>query len=149
MSFSNTWQWKVKVKSLSPVRLFLTPWTTYSPPGSSIHEIFQARGLEWGATAFSNRTEVWKKSTTYSNWENKLSNNMNNIVLEFYFFIILFFCKKNSRDLESQTNWQTEIDNRFLKSTTHTKNKNWWIWISWLVKLIVLNQCQFCFDNSL
>ena len=25
-----------------------------SPPGSSVHGIFQARGLEWGATAFSN-----------------------------------------------------------------------------------------------
>ena len=24
-----------------------------SPPGSSVHGIFQARGLEWGATAFS------------------------------------------------------------------------------------------------
>ena len=24
-----------------------------SPPGSSIHEIFQARVLEWGAIAFS------------------------------------------------------------------------------------------------
>ena len=24
-----------------------------SPPGSSIHGIFQARGLEWGAIAFS------------------------------------------------------------------------------------------------
>ena len=24
-----------------------------SPPGSSIHGIFQAKGLEWGATAFS------------------------------------------------------------------------------------------------
>ena len=24
-----------------------------SPPGSSIHGIFQARGLDWGATAFS------------------------------------------------------------------------------------------------
>ena len=27
ISFSNTWRWKVKVKSLSPVRLFATPWT--------------------------------------------------------------------------------------------------------------------------
>ena len=26
-----------------------------SPPGSSIHRIFQARVLEWGAIAFSNR----------------------------------------------------------------------------------------------
>ena len=27
MSFSNTWKWKVKVKSLSCVRLLATPWT--------------------------------------------------------------------------------------------------------------------------
>ena len=26
-----------------------------SPPGSSVHGIFQARVLEWGATAFSDR----------------------------------------------------------------------------------------------
>ena len=33
-------------------RLFATPWTG-SPPGSSVHEIFQARILEWAATSFS------------------------------------------------------------------------------------------------
>ena len=27
ISFSNVWKWKVKVKSLSHVRLFATPWT--------------------------------------------------------------------------------------------------------------------------
>ena len=27
ISFSNAWKWKVKVKSLSRVRLFVTPWT--------------------------------------------------------------------------------------------------------------------------
>ena len=27
ISFSNAWKWKVKVKSLSRVRLFTTPWT--------------------------------------------------------------------------------------------------------------------------
>ena len=27
ISFSNAWKWKVKVKSLSRVRLFATPWT--------------------------------------------------------------------------------------------------------------------------
>ena len=51
ISFSNAWRWKVKVKSLSRVRLLVTPWT----PGSSIHGIFQARVLEWGAIASS----VW------------------------------------------------------------------------------------------
>ena len=28
ISFSNAWRWIGKVKSLSPVRLFATPWTT-------------------------------------------------------------------------------------------------------------------------
>ena len=52
ISFSNAWKWKVKVKSLSRVRLFATPMDC-SLPGSSIHGIFQARVLEWGAIAFS------------------------------------------------------------------------------------------------
>ena len=39
---------KVKVKSLSRVRLFANPWT-----GSSVHGISQARILEWVAISFS------------------------------------------------------------------------------------------------
>ena len=35
ISFSNAWRWKVKVKSLSHVRLFTTPWTAaYQAPPS-------------------------------------------------------------------------------------------------------------------
>ena len=35
ISFSNAWKWKVKVKSLSHVRLFATPWTAaYQAPRS-------------------------------------------------------------------------------------------------------------------
>ena len=35
ISFSNAWKWKVKVKSLSHVRLFVTPWTVaYQAPPS-------------------------------------------------------------------------------------------------------------------
>ena len=35
ISFSNAWKWKVKVKSLSRVWLFVTPWTTaYQTPPS-------------------------------------------------------------------------------------------------------------------
>ena len=52
ISFSNAWKWKVKVKSLSRVRLLATPWTTaYQAPPSV--GFFQARVLEWGAIAFS------------------------------------------------------------------------------------------------
>ena len=52
ISFSNAWKWKVKVKSLSRVQLFETPWTAahQAPP---VHGIFQARVLEWDAIAFS------------------------------------------------------------------------------------------------
>ena len=39
ISFSNAWKWKVKVKSLSRVRLLATPWTC-GLPGSSVHGIF-------------------------------------------------------------------------------------------------------------
>ena len=36
MSFSNAWKWKVKVKSLSRVRLLATPWTAaYQAPPST------------------------------------------------------------------------------------------------------------------
>ena len=35
ISFSNAWKWKVKMKSLSRVRLFATPWTAaYQAPPS-------------------------------------------------------------------------------------------------------------------
>ena len=52
ISFFNAWKWKVKVKSLSHVRLLMTPMDC-SLPGSSVHRIFQARVLEWDAIAFS------------------------------------------------------------------------------------------------
>ena len=52
ISFSNAWKWKVKVKSLSCVRLLATPMDC-SLPGSPVHGIFQARVLEWVAIAFS------------------------------------------------------------------------------------------------
>jgi len=47
ISVSNAWKRKVKVKSLSHVRLLATPWT------SAYHGICQARVLEWAAIAFS------------------------------------------------------------------------------------------------
>ena len=47
-----------KVKSLSCLRLF-DPMDC-SLPGSSIHEIFQARVLEWVAIAFTNLNSILK-----------------------------------------------------------------------------------------
>ena len=52
ISCSNAWKWKVKMKSLSHVRLSSDPMDC-SLPGSSVHGIYQARVLEWVAIAFS------------------------------------------------------------------------------------------------
>ena len=52
ISFSNAWKWKVKVKLLSRVQLFATPWTA-APPAPPSVGFFQARVLEWAAIAFS------------------------------------------------------------------------------------------------
>ena len=40
ISFSNAWKWKLKVKSLSCVRLLATPWTAayQAPPSMDWHE---------------------------------------------------------------------------------------------------------------
>ena len=53
ISSSNAWKCKVKVKSLSCVQLFETPWTAayQAPPSMGFSR--QARVLEWGAIAFS------------------------------------------------------------------------------------------------
>ena len=68
ISFYNSWEWKVKVKLLSRVRLH-DPMDC-SPPGSSIHGIFQARILEWGAITFSGLrltiSKYWVSEVTQS-----------------------------------------------------------------------------------
>ena len=58
-----------QVKSLSCVGLFVTLRTVCSLPGSSVHGIFQARGLEWIAISFSRgssrpRDRSWVSSIT-------------------------------------------------------------------------------------
>ena len=43
ISFSNAWKWKVKVKLLSHVRLFVTPWTAaYQAPPSMGRKVWHA-----------------------------------------------------------------------------------------------------------
>ena len=57
ISFSNAGKWKVKVKSLSRVRLLATPWAAaYQAPPSMGFSV-----LEWGAIAFSlaYKASIW------------------------------------------------------------------------------------------
>ena len=57
----NLHQGKVKVKSLSHVWLFATPWTvTYQAHQATVHGVFQARILKWVAISFS-RGSSWPR----------------------------------------------------------------------------------------
>ena len=65
----------VKVKSESEVAqscLTLSDPMDRSPPGSSVHRIFQARVLEWGAIAFSERICLQFRWTQFNSWVRKI-----------------------------------------------------------------------------
>ena len=49
------------------VQLFVTVWTVYSLPGSSVHGILQARILEWVAM-LSSRGSSWPRDLTHIPW---------------------------------------------------------------------------------
>ena len=62
VSFSNAWKWKVKVKSLSRVRLLATPWTAahQAPPSLGF-----SRREDWSGLPFPSpmhESEKWKWS---------------------------------------------------------------------------------------
>ena len=63
----------MKVKSESEVAqscLTLSDPMDCSPPGSSAHGIFQARGLEWGAIAFSKDRLMLGYKTNLNKYKN-------------------------------------------------------------------------------
>ena len=65
ISFSNAWKWKVKVKSLSRVWLFATPWTAayQAPPPMGF-----SRQEDWSgvAIAFLSLTKSWSPEYYYA-----------------------------------------------------------------------------------
>ena len=56
ISFSNAWKWKIKVKLLSRVRLFSTPWTAayQAPPSMGF-----SRQEYWSGVPLPSPTKVW------------------------------------------------------------------------------------------
>ena len=61
ISFSNAWKWKVKVKSLSHVRLFATPWTAayQAPPFMGF-----SRQEYWSELPLPSPEWTWKQIKT-------------------------------------------------------------------------------------
>ena len=54
----------MKSETVSHVRVFATPWSVCSPPGSSVHGILLERILEWFAIPFSKKFS-WPKEQTW------------------------------------------------------------------------------------
>ena len=70
ISFSNAWKWKVKVKSLSRVRLFATPWTAayQAPPSMGF-----SRQEYWSEVPSSSS---WLLLSHYEEWNKAICSNM-------------------------------------------------------------------------
>ena len=73
ISFSNAWKWKVKVKSLSRIRLFATPWNAahQAPPSMGFSRQEYWSGLPW--PQFKKKVKKWKNyfwvDIDYHSWE--------------------------------------------------------------------------------
>ena len=84
--------------------------TDCSPPGSSVHGIFQARILEWVAISFSklwhggskSLTRDWTQASCLGSWRQPPEDPQGNpsvLSLSFFFFTILrnvFYCIRDS-----------------------------------------------------
>ena len=80
---------KVKMKLLSHVRLLATPWTAahQAPPSMGF---FQAKVLEWGAIAFSEKDLDLSNSLSSPNFPRK-----NNLFVLYYYnilYVLYYFC---------------------------------------------------------
>ena len=87
ISFSNAWKWKVKVKSLSPVRLLATPWTAaYKAPLS----MGLSRQEYWsGLPLLSPTFPEFSENNNFTTWKNFKSCHHHkwNIFISFVTFL--------------------------------------------------------------
>ena len=75
-SFSNAWKWKVKVKSLSRVRLFTTPWTAayQAPPSMRFPRQEYWRGLPLPSPFVQRLATIWPSNSTPRYTSKKIKN---------------------------------------------------------------------------
>ena len=92
----------MKVKSESEVAqsyLTLSDPMDCSLPGSSIHGIFQARVLEWGAIAFS------RKCTVYIKWQNLVILARFQDIISSILIVFLYTGNKQKEIIIKNTNY--------------------------------------------
>ena len=106
ISFSNAWKWKVKVKLLSCVRLFATPWApAYQAPlpmGFSRQEYWSGVPLPSlgelyrGSLKIKNRTIIWPRNPTPGHIPGENHNSKRYVPLSVHCNTIY-----NSQDMEA------------------------------------------------
>ena len=83
-----------RAQSPNCVQLFETP-TDYSPPGSSLHRILQARILEWVAISYSSLVSeltkfgVYHRQSHLTIWE-----SINNYLFYYYYYYLVLHVSK-------------------------------------------------------
>ena len=112
ISFSNAWKWKVKVKYLSQVWLFVTPWTAAheAPPSmgfsrqeywSGVSSPSPSNNLEWDhflSKVWSRLVVPVEEKILYCNFLSLFSFSFHvlNLSEVTCFIFILFICSKDS-----------------------------------------------------
>ena len=78
ISFSSAWKWKVKVKSLSRVRLFATPWTIayQTPPSMGFSRQEYWSGVPLPSPIWMADKRMERRSTSLATGEMKIKTMM-------------------------------------------------------------------------
>ena len=104
VSFSNAWKWKVKVKSLSRVRLFTIPWTAayQAPPSMGFSRQECWSGVPLPSPQLILETHNWVQASWYqinlvqtrkrgqvsqTQITDLKNHELNNLILHFYFLL--------------------------------------------------------------
>ena len=131
ISFSNAWEWKVKVKSLSRVRLFLTPWTAahQAPPSMGF-----SRQKYWIGLPFPSPKYVLRMQQKESNGDRSDLDRIFlqrkaflkiNAVFELIYFFMSLVSKKVLRDLMLIRSLINPWENISSLSVTQNQEKGW------------------------
>ena len=115
----------MKVKRESEVAqlcLTLSGSMDCSLPGFSIHGIFQARVLEWGAIAFSKET-ISKVKRQPSEWEKITANETTDkgLISKIYKQLIQLNARKTNNPIKK---WEKDLNRHFSKEDTKMANKH-------------------------
>ena len=105
ISFSNAWKWKVKVKSLSRVRLFTTPWTEayQAPPSMGFSRQDYWSGVPLPSPWLSRSLRPLNKSSVYSRHRFLISSASLRSLL-FLSFIVPIFAWNGLAQLTQEIN---------------------------------------------